>query len=201
MKLLPTAAAIAALFAASSVMAATVKIDFENVTSFASIGSLYGGIGVSFGDDALGLQNAPGGVPDPFGPYYSNAPSALGVMGVVGPSATMNVAGGFGQFFGFWYSSDSVIANGVQVWSGLNGAGSLLASFNLMANATSGGCSSSAYCNFTQASTSLNSIARSVTFANAASVALFDNLIIPEPSTTMLVGLALAGLMLARRGT
>src|SRR5437879_3739953 len=75
-------AAAAALFAASPAFAAGTLIDFEGATSFASINAYYDGgadsagaigpsLGVSFGGDALALQN------DPLGPYFSNAPSPL----------------------------------------------------------------------------------------------------------------------------
>jgi PEP-CTERM motif len=184
-----------------------VLVDFETPTSFAFIEEHYNGgtdsaslgganLGVSFTADAMGLQN------DVLGPYFSNAPSPLGVMApVVGTNATMNVAAGFVGKVGFWYSSDSFVVQGVNVYSGLNGSGSLLASFNLVANAQAG-CSSSPYCRFDQMTSSFAGTAKSITFGNASNVAAFDNISItavPEPTTVLMMTLGLAALALARR--
>lgn len=205
---LTSAAAALALCASTSVFAGTTTLDFETVTSFASIAQYYNGgadsagnvgpaLGVSFGGDALGLVND-------FDTYFTHAPSPIGVMAPVGLDATMNVASGFAGNFSFFYSSASAVANGVQVWSGLNGSGSLLASFNLLANATNG-CSDSAFCHFDSSVAGFSGTARSVTFGNAAGAA-FDNVSlnvnvtpVPEPSTLVLMSLGLAGLIAAGR--
>jgi hypothetical protein len=198
-------AAAATLFAATPAFAATTLIDFETATSFASIDDFYNGgadsagkagpaLGVSFGDDALAVQN------DDLGLYFSNAPSPLGVMAPVGVESAMNVAAGF-TGVGFSYASSDVIAGGVQAWSGLDGTGTLLASFDLSANAAAG-CSDSPFCHFDAMGSSFASTAHSLTFGNAAFVAAFDNVTItavPEPSTVLLMCLGLGGLMLVRR--
>ena len=197
MKLRPIVAALALSFAAP-VFAQTATIDFETAPSFASIGSLYAGLGVVFGDDAQGLVN------DELGPYFSNAPTPLGVMFAAGTDAAMNAV--TGQFFfdtvSFAYSSTSALTGAVQVWSGLNGTGSMLASVDLGNNATSNGCSSSPYCNFSTASISFSGYAQSVTFGGAANAAVFDNVSItavPEPATTLIMALGLGGLVARRR--
>ena len=206
MKLIP-AAAIALLAATPVFTASALTIDFETVTSFASIAEYYNGgadsegnigpaFGVSFGGDALGLMN---GDPDPF---FSNAPTPLGVLAPVGPASTMNVAEGLADAVSFFYSSASAVTNGVQVWSGLDGTGSVLASFDLAANAQAGGCSSSAFCNFDRLSGAFSGLARSVSFGNAANAAAFDNITVtavPEPSVVLLLSLGAAGLLAARR--
>ena len=187
------------LCAAVPAFAATVPVtlDFESATSFASIDTLYAPQGIVFTGDALGLDNNDG-----LGPYFSNAPSGNVAMTAVGADATMNVAAGFEGAFGFFYSSSALIADGVQVWSGLDGTGSLLASFDLAANAQGGGCSDTAYCNFNNLSTMLAGVGRSVTFGNAAFEVVFDNVsvsVIPEPGTALLLALGLAGLLATRR--
>ena len=177
-------------------------LDFEAVSSFAPIGEFYNGgadgtghvgpaLGVSFGGDALGLVND-------FDTYFTHAPSPVGIMTPVGASSTMNVAAGFTQGLGLSYASSAAVTNGVQVWSGLNGTGSLLASFNLAANATTG-CSDSAYCHFDQAVRTFTGTAHSVTFGNATYAAGFDNVrmgAVPEPSAWSMA-LAACGVLFA----
>lgn len=198
-------AAAAALFAATPAFAADTLIDFEGVTSFASINTFYNGgtdsagasgpaVGVSFGGDALGLRN------DLLGPYFTNAPSPIGVMAPVGADSALNYAYGFTSV-SFHYASSADVTGGVQVWSGLNGTGSLLGSFDLSNNATSG-CSDSAFCHFDLLGSAFASTAHSLTFGNAAYVAAFDNVAltpVPEPSTYALMAVGVAGLLLSRR--
>jgi len=187
-----------------------VLLDFETPTSFASIAEYYNGgtdsagatgpaLGVSFGLDALTVRNDDGAVP-----YFSNAPTPVGAMSPVGAAATMNVAIGFINSISFHYSSDSFVAQGVNVYAGLDGTGNLLASFNLTANAQTGGCSDTPFCHFDSMSSAFAGVAHSVTFGNAAGMAGFDNVSItavPEPESyaMLLAGLLAVGFMVRRR--
>ena len=203
-----TAVLAAGMLAATLAQADTpVLVDFETPTSFESILAHYNGgsdsaglaganLGVSFTADALGLKN------DTVTTFFSNAPSPLGILTPVGADATMNVAAGFTGTVGLWYSADSFVLQGVNVYSGLNGTGTLLASFNLVANAQADGCSSAPYCRFDQLTSSFAGTAKSITFGTAAGMAGFDNISIsavPEPTAALLMSLGLAGLLLARR--
>jgi hypothetical protein len=201
MRTLAPAALISALLAtllSAPALAGTITLDFETAPSFGSIGNTYAASGVSFGGDALGLAND--GTGSGFnGDFFSHAPSPLGVMFVAGADGTMNVAGGF-YAIDFFYSSADALADAVQVWSGLDGSGTLLASFGLTANATLG-CSDSAFCHWTQVGASLTGTAHSMTFSPAAAAA-FDNIrMLPEPGSALLAGLGLAALLALRKGS
>lgn len=195
------------MFAATPAWAQSVLVTFETPTSFASINTHYAGgtdsagvagmnLGVSFGGDVLAVRND-----FPSEPNFSNAPSAIGVMAPVGPDAFMNMAIGFTDL-SFFYSSSAVVADGVKVWSGLGGTGTVLASLSLANNAQFL-CSNAPYCRFDNVSTTFSGVGRSVSFDGAVGVAGFDNVSftpVPEPTTLVLMALGLAGVAgVARR--
>ena len=202
MKLSLITVLVAGLMSVAPAFASAISIDFEGPTSYASIDQYYNGgtdtagasgpnLGVSFGGDALALQN------DALGPYFSNAPSPLGVMAPVGANAAMNVATGF-EWASFWYSSTAAAT--VDVFSGLDGTGTLLASFNLLNNAQANGCSDTFYCNWSQVNLSWGTAAQSIQFGGAANVAGFDNVkVVPEPGSIALVTIGLVGFAASRR--
>ena len=185
------ALALAAMFAAPA-FAGSITLDFETAPSFAPVGNTYAAYGLSFGQDLQGLAN------DALGPYFSNAPSPLGVMFVSGADASINASSGF-YGLSLYYSSADVVTDGVQVWSGLDGTGALLASLSLQNNASQG-CTDTAYCNWNFLNAGWTGAGRSITFAAGTQLAAFDNIsVVPEPSSVLLAGLALTALVASRR--
>jgi hypothetical protein len=193
-KLLAALFVAAGILSAGTASAALVTLDFDGPTSFSSIGSYYASQGVTFGLDALALQNdgLGGGIN---GEYFTNNPSPLGAMAPVGPDATMNVAPGFNGLASIWYSATD--ATTVSIWSGVDGTGTLLHTWNLANNAQVG-CGDSPFCNWTQLSFDLGAnIGRSIVFGNAASVAGFDNVAVntvPVPAALPLLAMGVAGM-------
>ena len=203
-----TCAALA-LLAAAPAFAQTVTLDFEGAAGYVNtIGDFYNGgtdglgqsgpnYGVSFTDGAVALSN------DDLGPYYAGAPSPLTVMYAFDSTATMNVAAGFTTGLSFSYSALQAGIGAVGIYSGLNGTGSLLASVNLLGNASTG-CSSVAFCHFDLASVQFAGIGHSVTFAGNFGEVLYDNIgltvaAVPEPSTYLLMALGVAAIGFAKR--
>lgn len=215
---LPHIAAIGLIAAAPAFADTTVVVDFETVTGYnAFLEEFYSGgtdsagisgpnLGVAFGPDAMGIVN------DALGPYFSNAPSPVGVLFPVGESATMTVAQGFVGEIGFAYSSPALVLAAVNVYSGLNGTGTLLASFNLLPTAQLG-CNDAPWCRFEVQTSSFFGTAHSVTFGglgvinghdygSAVGTAAFDNITItavPEPASALMLALGAAGVYVARR--
>lgn len=202
-----SAAALAMLVAAPAFAQTTVVLDFEGAPGFVNgIEEFYNGgtdslgqsgpnYGVSFSSTAVGLSN------DAVATYYADAPSPLTVMfaldvdGTTTASTFMNVAVGFVNTLTFAYSAVESGLSLVNIYSGLNGTGSLLASVNLLGNAATG-CTGP-FCNFDQASVQFAGLARSASFGGGINV-LYDDITIaavPEPSSYLLMALGVAALV------
>jgi len=205
MKLL--AAAALAIVVATPSVAQTVTVDFEGASGYVnSILEFYNGgtdslghsgpnLGISFTDAVVALSN------DELGPYYANAPSPLAVMFAFDGSAVMNVSRGFVDRLSFYYSSSQNVLDAVNIYSGLNGTGTLLASASLFGNA-SVGCTDTAYCRFDLTSVRFAGLARSISFGGDAPNVVFDNITItavPEPSSYLLLAAGLLAVGCVKR--
>lgn len=194
----------------ASVSYATTVLTFEGVGNLAAVNDFYNGgtdsagnsginYGINFSDTSLGVIDSDDGGSG----NIANEPSADTVLFFLsGGAATMNVAAGFDTGFSFYYSAN---ANDtfVNVWSGLNSTGTLLATLNLSLNYNDDGCTgdpTGAYCHWDPIGVSFAGIAHSVDFGGTANYVGFDNVTlgsatagggtpVPEPAALGVFGL------------
>lgn len=202
MKLKLMSIAAAALFAAAPAFAASTSfsVDFEKTWAYGdTVDNTYAAVGVSF-TNVLGLSNGDGLGFLANGDYYANAPSPLGIAsvqldGVVNTAAYMNVAGGVDNSLSFYYSSPEAVTGAVKAYSGLNGTGALLGTFNLTAT-------DSNYSVWNQATFSFAGKALSFDLTQTAGMVGLDNIAaVPEPKTfaLLLAGLGMVGAVVRRK--
>jgi len=118
----------------------------------------------------------------------------------------MNVTAGFSSGLNFYFSAGFAPGQSetVQIWSGANGTGTVLATINLSNN--NGSCNGyPTYCVWSSAGTSFTGTAKSVTFSGPANeLGLSDITIgsnstaVPEPSSVYLLGAGVAALSLTQ---
>jgi len=201
MKLKLISIAAAALFGAAPAFAATpFLVDFESAWGAGTpVDNTYSAIGVTF-TNLLGLSNGDGLGSLADGSYYANAPSPVGIAfaqldGVTNTTAFMNVAGGVANTLSFYYSSPEAVSGAIKAYSGVNGQGTLLGSFDLTAT-------DSSYSVWQQATFSFTGEALSFDLTPTAGIAAFDNIAaVPEPEAFafMLAGLGLMGAVIRRK--
>ncbi len=181
------------------------------------IGNFYNGgagpnYGIDFSPNALALcLNTPtqscsntsrGGRGDP-------ASQNTGLFFLTGASTYMNSMSGFTNGFSFFYAAPNN-AGSFNVWSGLNGTGTLLATLALAQTPTGPEpCYGAGFCPFAAAGVSFAGVAQSVTFAGVANQIVFDDVTFgspipgvvstPEPATWALLGAGLSVVAAAAR--
>ena len=195
-------------------------LTFEGVGHNAAVNDFYNGgtdsagnsgpnLGINFSSQSLGLIDLDAGGAGTGN--FANEPSPSTVLFFLsGGAATMNVAAGFMTGFSFFYSASEL--GFVNVYSGLNATGILLAAIPLAINFNIGctGDPNGQYCNWDPIGVPFVGTARSVDFGGSANFIAFDDVTlssvtpgapIPEPSTygLMLAGLGLVAFVASRR--
>jgi len=194
--------------------AGDIFLDFEGLQDLEGIASFYDGgagsfgstggtdFGVQFLGDALAIIDADAGGTGNFG----DEPSPDTIMFFPNAnSAVMNVAAGFDTGFGIEYTSVSQ-TGGIEIWSGLNGTGTLLASLSLPPLGAGSGDPNGDFSNWDRAELTFAGTAQSVRFTGSADQIGFDDasfgtttFVVPLPPAAW-GGLAmLGGLGVARR--
>ncbi|MEJ0099650.1 MAG: VPLPA-CTERM sorting domain-containing protein [Pseudomonadota bacterium] len=194
--------ALVAFGLVSAAPAMAVTLDFEGIPTSSDVNQFYNGgqdigtptvtgpnYGISFGPLAIVGTNE-----DPSAPLFNPDDARLGsgILAPAGAGATMNSTIGFSAL-SFLYSALS--EGSVTVWSGLDGTGDALYTFNLLANAASDGVS--ALTHWDQLAAVFGTVGHSVTFGDVAGTAGFDNIAVsqvPLPAAAWLLMSGLGGL-------
>lgn len=203
-------AAAGLALSATAASADVVTLTFEGIPNSTPVGDYYASLGIHFSPATLALIDADAGG----GGNFANEPSPNTVMFFLDSNnAILNSDGGFDTGFSFYYTSSTAAT--INVWSGANATGTLLASLNISAQYTGNGCSgdpTGGFCNWTAIGVTFDGIAHSIDFGGTANQTAYDNITfgsatpgnggVPEPATwAMLIsGFGLVGgAMRARR--
>jgi hypothetical protein len=210
--------ALAVMVTASPAAASTV-LTFEGLRDLESIDSFYSGangglgsgpgpsFGITFSANALAIIDSDAGG---IGNIGGEPSPSTALFFLSGAAATMNVPAGFDTGFSFFYSSINVPGL-IQVWDGLDGTGTLLASLVLPVTPFDGAPDpTGAYSPFLPMGVAFAGIARSVDFGGTVDQIAFDDVTlgsttpgaalaiadteqaVPEPAS---LGLVVAGLL------
>jgi hypothetical protein len=195
----------------ANLRADSVLLTFEGLTNQQSVGSFYNGgaggnLGVVFSPNAIVADQTDLSINTFLTPSPNNS-----LFFLTGAAATLNYAAGFTEGFSFYYSA-AFNPGFINVYSGLDGTGTLLARLDLpttVNGASNPDCQGNNFCPFVPIGVAFSGTARSVDFGGTVNQIAFDNITIgaatprdicPEPASLvlMLTGLALAAPKLRR---
>ena len=191
-------------------------LTFSGLGDNQPVGNFYNGggltstpnYGVTFSSNFYGLTNSYTLGTIFFSPTPTTTPAIFMAGAATGSTVmgTMNVTAGFSGGLNFYYTAGFAPgqSESVQIWSGANGTGTVLATISLSNNNSS--CSGyPTYCVWSNAGVSFSGTAKSVTFTGPANeLGIADITIggsstaIPEPSSVYLLGAGVAALSLTQ---
>jgi hypothetical protein len=180
-------------------------LTFEGLNQGQQVANFYNGggsnVGVSFTANAYALTHGNYGGGEPTAPTVMALTDLTGTTG--SPiTVTMNVPGGFDTAMSLYYTAIDQTSQKVDIWSGLNGTGTKLATLPLPATMAS---SPGVFSPFVQDSITFSGIAQSAVFSGPDNQILFDNIatgslaLVPEPPAWILFAAGIAIVLILRR--
>jgi hypothetical protein len=162
-------------------------LTFEGLKDTEAVANFYNGglggsgsgpgpnFGITFTPNSMALIEEDSGGS---GNFHGEPTPKTGLFFLTGAAATMNVPGGFTTGFSFFYSA----ANSpgvINVWSGPNATGTLLATLNLPTTGNGGSsaaCDFRNFCPFKSIGVPFSGTAQSVDFGGTVNQIVFDNI-------------------------
>ena len=186
---------LSAVFAVPA-MASQVVLTFEGVGDQLPVGGFYTGQGITFSANALGIIDQDAGGSGNFGGEPS--PSTC-LFWLTGASSVMDVANGFQNYFGVWYTAINNPGS-VTLYDGTGATGNALGTLNLPVTPSDGGDPTGAFSPFYYVDLTFSGTCYSVDFGGTENQIGFDNVTlgaVPEPASALMLGAS--GLLLRRR--